>query len=387
MLTARRTLMALVLLAVALPARGDNGAQPARDAARRAYQAYETVLYDPPRAPREGDRTAYLAAVDSWQSKRMKMLDEFVATFEKTDWEGWSPSEDIKLLETGLLSAGERAYEKGEGDRAIRAYEMLIRKVPDARRRMIFPVRKLPLSYLKAGRIDEGRRRTEELIEVAPPMYRPRLLVLAGDFECLLGNTDAARELYRRCWESVPDKLKECCGTEADSARDAWVKLAVLAQKVSLDGAAWSIGTVPAPRPGKMRVVSVIDLYRGWDVNLAGRAHKLLAKYPDVLAGSAVVSFAEDTGDAKPSTAEARKPRYDQRGPVRLPARERAAEVHRNLGWSMPVVGLPAHRLPADVWTGDYDIVVADETGRVAFVRGPAEDRTVLDAILERARR
>ena len=259
--------------------------------------------------------------------------------------------------------------------------------MPDVRVKMLFPARALPLAYVQAGRLADGIARTRQLVEIAPPIYRQRLRVLIGDMECLRGNQDAARKIYQDVWDSVPDAFKKCCGTEADAARDAWLKAAVMGRTYRFDKPSWTAGERPAPDPAVPTVLAFVDVYRGWDVSMAGRLQTTLDRHPGALRNAVVATYSADTGDKQPEGMHERRGRYKQRGVIKLAADARAREIHKNLHYRVPIIGVPPSQLPADLWTGDYDVVLDTATGRTLFVRAPTEDRTVVEALLRSRRR
>ncbi len=383
----RRLLAPLLCLALLVPAGAEDDV---REPVRRAYAAYRAVLGDPPLAPREGDRTEYHRAVRAWQARVEEQKQGFVSRFEATRWEAWTAGQDAAIVESGLIAVSEAAFEQGDGARAVTSLERLLDQVGSERARLVFHHPDLVLAYVMAGRIDRATSRARELLDASPVMHRPRLLVQMGDLALIGDDRHAAGDLYRRADAAVPDELRNCCGAEASAGRDARVKLRALVAPPLPTEPAWTEGALlEGPTTTALpHIIAFVDLMRSWD---ASRAAVLCRESRDRGHGIPIVVATpeSDTGDPKPDGETARDPRYEERAKDTTP-RQRARDVRKNLGVDAPVIGFragawPGLLWPGLLWMGDHDVLV-DGNGRVVFVRGPSEDRTLLYAAAWRLR-
>lgn len=218
----RLMLLALCLVSLTWPARAEAEAD-AQAAAREAFKKYASVTDETAKMREEGS-AAYKAAKEAAKTEEEKKsaLDElmkmyrkvgemekaalavFLDSFDKSDWNAFSATDEAALLETGLGQSAQRALVK-DPKAAVKAWEMLLSKLPKCQGANYVRSTWLPIALPSTGDLDGAIKRLGEIYKEVPEDNRADVRMAIGDVYALKGEYEAAQKEYAEALKLTPE--------------------------------------------------------------------------------------------------------------------------------------------------------------------------------------
>ena len=153
-----------------------------------------------------------------WEEIRVyeKARAEFYDSFARLDWDELSPIDDAAILDLGLRSHASSAFDRGEFEEAVRAYEYFSENATETHFLDSIRGYALPLAWAEAFGPAEALTKIDAMFpRLQKHDARQHLRGYRGDLHTSLGEVAQAEELYRAILEEQ-SKL----GTPGDGERE-----------------------------------------------------------------------------------------------------------------------------------------------------------------------
>lgn len=329
------------------------------------------------------DSAKIRAALDAARAANVRFVDAFRAA----DWETIDPKADREMLGEGLMRAGADALTR-DPPSAVRAFRLLLAKLPDLPVVREVGVYHLPTALLATGDIDGAEAQWTRFADDGDPGARARANLALGDIRSARGDLDAAGRAWAKAG-ALPTAAPQD-DPFARIRREVAARIELVGRMApEIDVPTW-IGGTPTKLSALRGKVVVADFWHTWcePNRLAMPAfdalHRERAKDGLVVLG---VTCPDQRGGFLPK-AGSKTPATDGEtlktvAPGDLLAHLRAFRENTAVGY--PFLMAPDRRVETDYRVAGYPTaVVIDREGRVAFLAGGSDRMTLLRLVVDR---
>lgn len=385
-MTFRLALAAALFAAVALAQ--ETPADP-QAAARAAFAEVQTAMAAMAEARGAGPDYAKLkAAAEAHQAA----LEKFRVAFATSDWDRWDPGADRDLLLRGLSMSGIKALEAGDGQTAVRAFEMIAAKLPDSAGQFAAVQAS---AYAAAGSFEKALALVEKSLGNAGEKRKPGVLVLLGDYKAAKADVAGAQKEWQAALDLIPAGIDPRIDPRSRAKADAEMRLALVGKEAPQINASTWIDGERKPLSALKGSVVLVDFWATWVASCRRVMPSLDALYkekkPAGLIVLGVTRFYANGFVPKPGMKDPLRDGEMVAGLTEDTFLEHVKLFKTNLGISYPFAIATEAEFKAysiqDIPTrfgGMPALVVVGRDGKVAFVSVGGGDEALLKVVIDR---
>lgn len=211
----------------------------------------------------EKERAKWLAAHRAAGARRDAVRAAFRVAFDKSRWTKWKLPQHTALLEHGLDACGRHAL-AAKPERAVRAFSLLLERLPQCGAAGWVRTTGLPLALTASRDLARAERRIRQLVAGADQATRHGLRVHLADALALAGKTDEARALLAAAKEGLPEMAVDGYHPIGRARRGVDVRLRLLGKEApELDSRDW-LGGKAVPLSALRGEVVLLDFWATW---------------------------------------------------------------------------------------------------------------------------
>jgi hypothetical protein len=208
-------------------------------------------------------RKEWMEAYRKAEALKAEPLKTFRDVFAATAWESYDVKADAELLETGLNEVGQHAME-ADPALAVRAFEMLVTKLPEAPSAGWARTIWLPIALPSTGNLDAAEKRLTELAAGAKDAEKPDLLMAVGDTRALKGDYDGAQAAYAEALKGIPEGVDPKNDARGRAKGYLELRVALIGKAApEIDSKTW-YGAEAKPLSGHKGRVVLLEFWATW---------------------------------------------------------------------------------------------------------------------------